>query len=238
MRTERVALRHAPAAGSAIALRELRGRDELAVEGIDTRAALDLLDRLIGRTDLPAAGLCAADRDALLAALHRREWGDRIVTTLTCVACGERFDLSFGLSEVEAYLARAASGAAVPVPTGAQELDAAAQGARAGVAALAKALGVDEADIDRAAAALEAEAPILDLEIGAHCAECGHAQEAHFDLQSFVLQRVLGERALLMSEMHLLASSYGWSLREILTLTRSTRRAMTRALDDARTAWR
>jgi hypothetical protein len=245
MRTERVPLRHVPVAAGAvpwIALRELQGRDELAVDGVDTRAALALLDRLIGQTALPAASLCAADRDALLAALHRREWGDRIVTTLVCVACGERFDLSFALSAVQAHLAKTATGMPVSPPSGQQELDAASQGARAGVAALGAVLGTDasaDADaqtaaIEHLAATLEAEAPILDLEITAECAECGHPQAAHFDVQSFVLQRLIGERALLQAEVHQLASQYGWSLREILGLSRPTRRGFVRMIDDAR----
>jgi hypothetical protein len=241
MHTERIALRHAPVAGGAmsvIALRELRGRDELAVEGVDTRAALDLLDRLIGREALPAASLCATDRDALLAALHRREWGDRIVTTLVCVACGERFDLSFRLSEVQSHLANSGEGAMVSPPTAQQEMDAAARGARNGVAALAAELGIDPDRIEAAAAEFEAEAPILDLEITAACAECGHPQAAHFDVQSFVLQRLIGERESLQAEIHLLASAYGWSLREILAMPRPTRRGLVKMVDDARSARR
>lgn len=234
MRTERVVLRHPPAAAGAansIALRELRGRDELSIEGIDTRAALALLDRLIGREGPDAKSLCASDRDALLAALHRREWGDRILTTLQCVGCGQRFDLSFELSQVQAHLAAGATRACAP-PTGEQELSASAQGARAGVRALAQQLGVGVDDIERAAAELEAGAPILDLEITAECTECRAPQAAHFDVQSFVLQRLLGERELLLAEIHQLAASYGWSLREIAALPRATRRSLLRALDE------
>jgi hypothetical protein len=241
MRAERIALRHASAAGTAIspiAMRELRGRDEMAVDGVDTRAALALLDRLIGHDALQAASLCAADRDALLAALHRREWGDRIVSTLRCVACGERFDVSFALSEVQSHLAQSARGAAVSPPTARQELDASACGAADGAAALAAAIGVDAAGIEAAAATLEAEAPILDLEITAACAECGHPHAAHFDVQSFVLQRLIGERESLQAEVHLLASAYGWSLRDILTMSRSDRRGLVRMIDETRRARR
>lgn len=240
MRSERVALRHPPAAtgaGIAITLRGMRGRDELAVEGIDTRAALVLLDALIGRKGPAAGSLCASDRDALLAALHRREWGDRILTTLTCAKCTEKFDLSFNISEIQAHLARDVAGLRQP-PTGEQEIHAAARGARAGVRALAGELGIADSDIELACAELETAAPILDLEITAECAECHAPQEAHFDLQTFVMQRLLGERELLLAEVHLLAQSYGWSLREILALPRHTRRSLVRALDDQRTRLR
>lgn len=237
MQTERVALRHHAAAGGAvtsIALRDLRGRDELAVDGVDTRAALALLDRLIGRDGPRAAMLCASDRDALLAALHRREWGDRILTTLRCAHCGERFDLSFTLSAMQAHLGPGDANARPAPPSGQQELRAAQSGAYAGVAALAGALAIGPADIEHGAAALEASAPILDLEITTNCAECQAPQEAHFDLQSFVMQRLLGERDSLLAEIHELAAHYGWSLREIVSLPRATRRSLLRALDDSR----
>jgi hypothetical protein len=241
MQTERVALRHYAAAGGAvnsIALRELRGRDELAVDGVDTRAALALLDRLIGRDGPGAASLCAADRDALLAGLHRRLWGDRILTTLRCRECGERFDLSFTLSDVQAHLESTRRPAHISPPTGEQELRAAREGARAGVAALARELGVHEPDIEEAAAGFEAAAPILDLEITAHCAECQAPQEAHFDLQSFLLQRLLGERESLLAEVHLIAASYGWSLREIVSMPRATRRTLVGMLEYQRSRMR
>ena len=48
-----------------------------------------------------------------------------------------------------------------------------------------------------------------------------------------MLQRLLNERPALLAEIHALAASYGWSLTEILSLGRTTRRAMTAILDKA-----
>ncbi|KAF0813708.1 hypothetical protein IGB42_02061 [Andreprevotia sp. IGB-42] len=234
MRSESTVLYSAPA-GTArrVTLRELRGRDELAVEGVDTRAAVALLERLLDAAEpaLRAGSLAATERDALLAALYRQLWGDHIVSTLTCPACQLRYDLSFSLRELQSHLAagRDPQGSATRVPTADEEIAAAAHGARDGVAALAAAIGIPAALIETASAELEANAPIIDLELAAPCSECGAVQYAHFDLQSFLLQRLLGERQLLLSEIHRLASSYGWSLREILTLPRSTRRALVEA---------
>ena len=167
MRTERVALRHHAAAGGAvasIALRDLRGRDELAVEGVDTRAGSSLLDRLIGRDGPRAATLCAADRDSLLAALHRREWGDRILSTLRCAQCGERFDLSFSLSAMQAHLARGGFRPRAAPPTGRAGAASRREGAHAGVAALAM-HSEWNTRISRAGSRARASAPIVDLEI-------------------------------------------------------------------------
>ncbi|SMC19744.1 hypothetical protein SAMN02745857_00780 [Andreprevotia lacus DSM 23236] len=230
MRSETVILQSTPASPvRRLALRELSGRDELAVEGVDTRAAVALLDRLLDHSAAPRAGsMPATERDALLAALYRQLWGDRIVSTLSCPACHSKYDLSFSLRELQQHLAagRTAQGSNWRAPTAEEEMTAAEHGARDGVAALAAVLGMSPAGMAAACAELEAQAPIIDVELTAPCSECGAVQDAHFDLQSFLLQRLLGERALLLSEIHRLAGSYGWSLREILALPRSTRRAL------------
>lgn len=232
----------------AIRLREPRGRDELGVEGIDTRSALELIDRLAEGDGAAAAGLCAADRDALLAALYRLLWGDRVLSTLTCEGCGSPFDLSFDLSALQHQLyagvtewpvtgerrVTAADGRTRLLPSGAEELSVAALRLEAGLAELAALCGGDPAGIESLSADLEAAAPILDLDLDAACPECGHAQLARFDLQSFLLQRLLGERGLLLREVHALAAVYGWSLEEILGLPRSTRRAFAQLIDEAR----
>jgi hypothetical protein len=242
MTGETVILRHARAGQPArVMLREPSGRDELALDGVDTRNAIALLARVVA-DPVDVAALAAGDRDALLAALHRQRWGDRIVATLTCGGCEARFDLAFELSAVQRHLARVesgwrrdAGGAVIDddghrftPPTGTDEIAAVADGPRGASARLAQMCGVgpnDDASLALAAAAFDAIAPIVDLELAASCAECGLEQLAHFDLQGYVLQRLLQERPALLVDVHLLATSHGWSLREILGLRRSERRA-------------
>jgi hypothetical protein len=253
--TERVSLRHLTSGPLAVvALREPNGRDEMAVEGVDTRSAVALLERLLNRAGpepLRAAQLSARDRDALLAALHRQLWGDRIVATLTCIACASRFDLSFDLSAVQRHVADPASawratgdghvardGAAYRVPTAEDELTVIFGSAAEAATRLAARCGATPPDVETAAAALQAAAPIIDIDLNARCTECAHEQSAHFDVQSFVLQRLLNERAALLTEIHLLAELYGWSLREILALARSTRRALAGIAGEARSGSR
>jgi hypothetical protein len=276
VRTEHVWLRHPPQAMSAtVSLREPCGSDEIAVDGVDTRCAVTLLGRLLDSVGPMASELVAPDRDALLAALHRRCWGDRIVTTLTCSQCEQLFDLSFELSAVQRHLASLESawqpdgrgqivhesGAALQVPRLAQELEAASRDPRTGASRLAEICGAFSPEalgalenhgedargmaMEAASDALQAAAPLIDLELAASCANCGHEQSAHFDLQSFLLQRLINERENLLAEVHLLASTYGWSLSEILSMARSTRRQLANAIDDLnsraaarRGAWR
>jgi hypothetical protein len=246
-RGERVALRQLPVAAS-VRLRELRGDDELSVQGVDTRCTVDLLDRLLASTGWSAAALCASSRDALLAALHRSVWGDRIVSSLRCAACEAMYDLSFTLSALQRELAAAApphrvtapncleaEGRSYQLPTVAEEEEAAALGLAAGRAQLARLATGSDSDA-QAVALLESLAPLLDVDLDTVCAECAHPQRVRFDVQSFVMQRILDEREHLLAEVHALAGGYGWSLAEILSLARSTRQALAQRLGGAQAA--
>ena len=66
--------------------------------------------------------------------------------------------------------------------------------------------------------------PLLDVEIGATCAECGHEQSVRFDLQQYVLAAVRDGERQRAREVHQIATAYRWSLAEILSLPRSRRR--------------
>lgn len=235
---ERVALRYVAGRPVFARLREPCGEDELSVEGVDTRSAVALLERLIA-APARADALAASDRDALLAALHRQLWGDRLVSSLRCPACEAMYDLSFELSALQRQLAqhmpahevtaarslRTADGRCWQLPTADDEAQAANLGLAQGRAQLAAA-STAALPAAQAALALEALAPLLDVDLDTTCAECGQAQLARFDLQSYVLQRLLDERESLLVELHQLASGYGWSLHDILSLPRSLRRSL------------
>lgn len=250
--TERVPLRHASPSPQAARLREPQGGDELALGGVDTRAAVQLLDRLFDDAPPGGAGaLSASDRDGLLAALHRALWGDRIVSSLDCGACGEPYDLSFELSALQRQLHRQAppapviaartlddDGARLVLPSADEEDAAALLGAEEGGAQLLASIA-PQPSAGRAAicARLDVLAPLIDVELETHCAECGAMQLARFDIQSFVLQRLLDERELVLGEVHALASGYGWSLQDIVSLPRSLRRSLVQRLAGAPAAF-
>ena len=250
--TERVTLHHAATTPLAACLREPRGDDELALAGVDTRAAVQLLDRLALQSPCPSAQLSAGDRDQLLAALHRALWGDRIVSTLACPACGADYDLVFQLSALQRSLAeqaeptvveacrtlRTAAGERFELSAADMEDAAAMRGPTGGAAWLAAAIsgGVD-ADPDAVGQRLDAIAPLIDVDLDTRCAECGEPQQARFDLQGFVLQRLLDERDGVLDDLHALAAGYGWSLPDILALPRSLRRSLQQRLAGSAPAW-
>jgi len=226
---------------SSVRMRTPSGRDELALGGVDTRAAAQFLDRLV-EPGLETGKMAASDRDRLLAALHRGLWGDRIMSSLPCAACGALFDLSFELSGLE----RALDAARVPaIPVGERAIEAegvryvlpdadaeeaAALGGAEGRAALLRSISEETDGLE---GQLEGLAPILDVDLEAVCAECGHQAAVRFDIQTFTLQRLLDEREALLAQVHAIAAGYGWSLEEILGLERSLRQRLAERLREA-----
>jgi hypothetical protein len=229
-------------------LREPTGRDEVAVDDVSTFTAIRLLDQLL--VALPAAvvhpgmaqDLTASDRDQLLAAVYRQVYGDRVVSTVRCSACTSPFDLSFSLAQlmdtVDHQRApserlidgsfRLADGTIVRLPTGRDECEVAALPAPEAERTLYERCRLSQhsaSQPDELGDVLDKIAPVLDLELDAHCPECDQHEAVHFDIQSFVLKAFIQERRQLTAEVHCLARAYGWSLRDILSLTRSDRRA-------------
>jgi hypothetical protein len=243
MRTDRIPLRFA--ADTRIArLRDLTGRDELAVSGASTADAIDLLSALL--EEPPAADLVAADRDRLLAVVYERAFGDRIESTLTCAKCGQPFDLFFSLRQlVESIETRGAAagrwkalgdgrfegadGVSVRIPTGHDELAVAGLPPEEVESFLrTRAEGGEEL--------LEEVAPLLDLELLASCAECRHVHTIQFDIQTYLLGAIVAERRRLLAEINRIAVAYGWALDEILSLSRADRRMFVELIENERVA--
>jgi len=229
-------------------VRELCGADEAAVPDSSTGSAIRILDRLLvdaGGCLQPGGAdtLSGFDRDRLLAAVYRRAYADRIDGTVTCRRCEKRFDLHFSLGELQSALdresaargidpdadglLRTSDGLAFRLPTGRDECEAAALPPDAARGALADRLvdsssrGATPEELD---AALGQAAPLLDLEMDACCPECETHQPVRFNVQVYLLESILRERRRLVSDVHRLATVYGWSRREILELPRGDRR--------------
>jgi hypothetical protein len=255
-------LAFAPSDGSIggwVVLRNLCGADEEAVGGADTAEAIGLLDRLLVGTEGAALGpgeahaMTASDRDRLLAEVYASEFGNRIDCVLHCEACDSPFDIDFHLPDLLASLDLPSAdiattresilaledGRRVRLPRGSDELALQGMSVESAEAALlarciveGEAAPQDQAVLE----ALERTAPILDTELAATCPECGAAVQAHFDLQHYLLTAIMQEAPARIAEIHLLAATYGWSLREILELDRKRRRAFASAIERDRGA--
>jgi hypothetical protein len=252
MRIDPVGLR-CTAEPSSVRVREMNGYDERAVDDRTTDTAIRLLDGLVRADDSSSIGsvadLTASDRDRLLAAVYRAAFGDRIESTVTCSRCRLPFDLRFSLTDLLDSLDRDshATGAerfpdntfrlpGTPrfrLPTGRDERAIACLPAADAERELLRRCVVDGpiADPDALQHALERLAPLMDVELGARCAECGANQVVHFDIQSYLLGALANEHRRLIVDVHRLASAFNWSLGEILSLPRTERRTLVDLVD-------
>lgn len=233
-----------PVYGDVVALRELTGADERFVEGPDTRSAVALLARLT--TDCDPRELAAADRDRLLASVYTSLFGDLVESTVHCRACTHPFDVSFALSGLTAVLDRESGhrepqrngtawrterGTLFRLPTAAAEMDADSPESLLAACIVERAQNDTDEEIE---AAMEAAAPLLDLDLDAQCPECGTEQKICFNIQSFLLERLAENRRRLFAEVHILAATYGWSLSEILSLRPAERSLLIETLENER----
>lgn len=213
-------------------MRTLTGQDEMAFHdrragGPHTRLA-GLSAALGGVAHDRLAALTLAMWEEQLLTLRFALFGRRIEAEANCGDCGAGVALIFSAEDLPREMTEF-SGEIGALTLG-DLLAVEAEGLRgeAGLAALlAAAMRIGRAQAaarlaspDRAAliAALEARTAGLALEIGTACTECGAAMVLPFDVATF-LDAELGARAAqLLDEVHLIASAYHWSEREILAL--------------------
>jgi hypothetical protein len=240
-------------------VQELTGNDEWAARGITTGAALAVLRGAVTLSCCAGAGdrvevedLAAADRDRLLAAVYGAAFGNIIQSTEYCSACGERFDVRFPIEDLASAVDRAAdaraarllpdgvfetaAGLRFRLPSARDEMAAAELPERQAAEFLASRCVVESPEGLEAAQAVEEAiedaAPLIDLDIKTSCPECGAAQAVHFDIQFYLLRALEMERPRMLREIHRIATAYGWSLAEILSLRRSERRTLSELIED------
>lgn len=214
-------------------IREVCGEDEETVSDMDTHGALDLLDRLLvggrGADVLPgqAAELTTSERDFALAAIYLQAFGSRIRETVRCGSCHARFDFDLDL-ELLLREKQPATGIAdgFRFPTGEDELAVAGMENAEAERALFESCVTADVDRDAVTKAMDAMAPLVDAELLAHCPECGATNTIAFDIQTRLLGAIAHEQDVRASEIHHLAVAYGWSLTEILRLSRTRRREL------------
>ncbi|MGW6736453.1 T4 family baseplate hub assembly chaperone [Streptomyces sp. NPDC055013] len=211
-----------------------------------------LLLHRTARPDVDAATLPVlpvGEREADLFALRRALFGERMQVRLGCAACGE--DMEFDLDAGE--FARSLNGRDGPGDSvvrvqqdgwdvefrlpGAADLTAAARAADPRAALLARCLvsaaragtAVPAEDLPvpvqrRIAEAVEAADPGADVTLNIACPECGEATRAELDIASYLWTELDSWARDLLLDVHLLATSYGWSEPEIMALSPLRRR--------------
>lgn len=205
-----------------------------------TRHAIDRSALLVAwaRPELAAdrlADLPLGEVTASLLQLRIATFGARIAAHVDCERCGQRLELALA---ADALLQPAAAPADVTEvalagrrlrPPSLRDLAAIAHERDAGRAAralLARCRLDETANVDalpdaalrEIEDALEAADPNADLAFDVRCAACGHEGTAQLDAGELLWDEIDGRARALLGEVHLLASAYGWTEREILGL--------------------
>lgn len=227
----------------ALRLRAVSGEDELALEeALSAGAApLDLATLLIARCAHDAAGapigepmataLVLGDREVVLRALHAISFSRHVEANIACAqGCGETIECTLDLDGLVAPApepgplhALLLDGAVVQArpPTG-RDLGQAMRAADPAAHLIAACAG--DPSIDRAALAAELARldPNAECAIDVGCPACGGATRLYLDGFE-LLRRALRAGGGILTQIHLLARSYGWREADILALPRARR---------------
>jgi uncharacterized protein (UPF0212 family) len=196
------------------------------------------------------ADLPLGRRDALLLTLRMRLLGERMEAVAACPACGERTEFAFSVEDVrvpapepaparptvraEGYevafrlpgsVDLAALRSAPDVPTARRVLLArCVLEARHGRDETAPG-ELPETVVAAVAAEMNRLDPQADVRLATACPACAHTWETRFDVARYLWTEIDAWARRTLREVHLLASAYGWSEREILSLTPWRRQA-------------
>jgi hypothetical protein len=195
--------------------------------------ALDLLS--VGGYPDPPEQLAVGDRDALLVELRERTFGSSLSAVASCPACGELLEIELTGSDLRGEAAA----------TELIELEVARRPIRfrlptAGdLVAVAGAAGVEEgrrillercvdgelpAEHEDSVGSRMAEAdPGAWIELELACPGCGCAWSAPFDIVAFLWAELDSCARRLVSDVHALASAYGWRESDVLALSPARR---------------
>jgi hypothetical protein len=192
--------------------------------------------------------LAIGKRDAELLSLRERIFGPEMICVAVCPECGLQLDLALDTTEIQAAgaaepdtrLALSMDGYELQFRQPSSEDLAAALDPDDPAGSEARLLGLcvlsaeregepvssDELPDEVAAAISERMAsadPLADIQLAVSCPSCSHQWRATFDIVSFLWREVECLATRLLREVHALASGYGWSENDILTLSPARR---------------
>jgi len=191
--------------------------------------------------------LSVGERDRRLMLIRRKLFGDRIDGVTDCPQCGIRVELNFSISDVTSKFSNSSTnelscdGYQVRwrLPT-AQDLDDFADetvAARVREGLISRcllevrhhqeeigALSCPEHVIEKVCEAMSQADPLGDTRLDLECPECGNSWKAAFDIGMYLWREIDVWAKRLVGEVHQIASVYGWSEQEILSMSATRRR--------------
>lgn len=179
-------------------------------------------------------------RDARLLTLREWTFGPRLVSLASCPLCAERLETAFDVAEIrvdsheegplkltvsrgELTFRLPNSADLLALTTG--SLDGARRRLLDRCLLDAGADDLSEEDLLAVARRMAEADPQGDIELSLSCPACGHSWLAPFDIASYFWTEVDAWARVLLHEIHLLASAYGWREADILALSPWRRRS-------------
>jgi hypothetical protein len=195
------------------------------------------------------AQLSIGESDARLLTLHERTFGPRLAAVSSCPACGETLEFEIGIADIR--LPSSSPNEPIEIESmnyhlrfrlpnnlDIASLDPVADNRSNRQQLLRRCLlgaqraGVEVAaddlprDVVTAIADRMAEAdPQADVQFALACPECGHNWNTALDVASFTWSELDGRAVRLLNDVHTLASAYGWSEADILSMSPTRRQA-------------
>jgi hypothetical protein len=195
-------------------------------------------------TDVTDVGI--GMRDGYLIALREACFGCTYSCVVDCPGCGA--ELEAELSDADVRVAPAPDGTGafsvegidvefrLPSTADIIAVTDAPEARRALIARCVTTLGADDEDsvsdtavltdpmLDAVSAAMAARDPQAAVEVDLDCAACGHQWAAPFDIAGYLWAEMTAAAARIMRDVHGLASAYGWSEAEVLSVSPARRR--------------
>ncbi len=232
-------------------LREIQGHDEL-LDMSEPGSVPELIERLLVRRGASAEvprveQLSLSELDQITSRIYTSLYGDEIECRVRCVGCAKDFHVSFSLAALWRFVREQSAEDAEslgpldgPDELGVFRLGDTVQFRLPTYADLVLTEGLapgealtmvaqrcvlqgaptQAAAVDRA---MTLVGPRLDADLDVSCAVCQHSQQVNFDIEQFLKAALSRERALVTSEVHVLARAYGWARSEILAMSRRDR---------------
>jgi hypothetical protein len=204
--------------------------------------ALTLITAASADEDVDLRGLPLGERDARLLTLREATFGPSLESLAECSSCGEKFEFSLNTPDVRAP-ARPSAGPPLTIdgyevewrlPTAGDVaalardevtknsalrlLEACVVHARRGDVSVAPA-DLPEPVRAALAQAVERADPHADLALQLDCPACTHPNVVPFDIATFFWDELNVWALRTLQDVHALASAYGWSEREVLSMS-------------------
>lgn len=186
------------------------------------------------------AMLSIGRRDASLLTLREQLFGSQLSSLTDCPACGEQLELNFNVADIRAHSPAATE--SLSLCESGYELELRLPNSfdllrlancstigemRSRLFEQCVTHGPDELPVEivNLAIARMGEAdPQADVEVDLSCPECRHVWQTGFDIVTYLWSELHTWAGQMLREVHLLASSYGWSEADILNMSAPRRR--------------